>query len=221
MVGIEPVSLYCEAVLFDMDGVLVDTMPRIEHYLRGWAHARDLDPDHVIGLSRGRRYADLVRLAAPFLDAEEEALRMQKGEIAEVRGVPASEGAAELIAALPSHAWAVVTSGGAASARDRLATAGIPDPPALISADDVRAGKPDPEGYLTAARRLDVPPTRCVVFEDAPAGVAAARAAGMRVVGVVGTVEAEELRCDGLVPGLVAVRTRIVGSTIELLLQVR
>ncbi len=102
-------------------------------------------------------------------------------------------GAAELMAAWTPGRLAVVTSCGRALAEARLAGAGLPRPAVLVTADDVRRGKPDPEGYRRAAALLGLEPARCVAVEDAPAGIAAARAAGARTVGVATTHPADEL----------------------------
>jgi len=196
----------CRALLFDMDGVLVDSLPTIMQHLRDWALRHGLEPERVIELSHGRNNVELIQTAAPFLDAQQEARRMQQREIDEVGGLVGCTGARELLLALPWDAWAVVTSGYAPVARARLRATRMPIPDVLVTASDVQAGKPDPEGYLTAAARLDVPPEECVVFEDAPAGVAAAHAGGMRVVGIKGTVDAQVLDTEHTVANLGAVR---------------
>ncbi|HWS33027.1 MAG TPA: HAD-IA family hydrolase, partial [Actinoplanes sp.] len=131
-----------------------------------------------------RRDIDLVREIAPHLDAEAETRRIAEREAHDFTGLSAMPGAARLLGALPPSAWAVVTSGTRAVALGRLAAAGLPAPAFLVAADDIRAGKPHPEGYLTAAARLGISPSECVVVEDAPAGVHAACAAGMACVGV-------------------------------------
>ncbi|MEU5695795.1 HAD-IA family hydrolase [Actinosynnema sp. NPDC020468] len=197
-------TLACRAVLFDLDGVLVDSMPTIVRHLRDWAVAHGLDADRVVELSHGRSNVDLIRVVAPFLPVEREARRMERREVDDVAGIVARPGGARLLDALPRRA--VVTSGNTAVARARLLAAGLPVPDVLVTADDVRVGKPDPEGYLTAAALVGVSPAECVVFEDAPAGVAAARAAGMRVVGVAGTVDPAELGADHHVADLDDVR---------------
>lgn len=174
----------CDAVLFDMDGVLVDSMPQIEALLREWAVVHGLEPDFVVRLSHGRRDVDVVRLSAPHLDPDKEVTRIQEREVAEATSIRACPGASRLLSSVPASRWAVVTSGPREVAQARFRAAELPLPTVLVTSDDVAIGKPDPEGYLRAARRLARSPTRCLVVEDAPAGVAAARSAGMRVVGV-------------------------------------
>jgi len=179
-----PSTLRCAGILFDCDGVLVDSQPVIDRVLREWAAAHGLDARRVPELSRGRRDVELVRLAAPWLGADAEARRLEEREPAEVDGLAEVPGARRLLCALPAGRWAVVTSGGGALVRTRLRAAALPEPRVVISADDVREGKPHPEGCLAAVRALGVDPADCVVFEDSPAGVAAGKAAGARVVGV-------------------------------------
>ncbi|WP_312866083.1 HAD-IA family hydrolase [Rhizobium mongolense] len=203
-------------MLFDMDGVLVDSIPQIEQSLRHWASKHNLDADHVVELSHGRRDQDVVQLAAPFLDVEEEVRLIQEHDVSEAAKICAKRGAVEFVNSLPSNAWAVVTSGSRAVAEARLRAAGIGTPPVLVSADDISVGKPDPEGYLSAARQVGVSPANCVVFEDAPAGAAAARVAGMQVVGVAGTVSNECLDCDHVVSGLNNVTAVYTESAISL-----
>ncbi len=180
--------LTCDSILFDLDGVLVDSLGLIERILREWAAAHGLDGDKAVALSHGRRDIDVVRLIAPHLDVEAEARSILDREAQDFDGLTAAAGAAELLSTLPHERWAVVTSGTRAVALGRLAAVGLPQPKILVAADDVQHGKPHPEGYLTAAELLGAAPTRCVVVEDAPAGVHAANAAGMPCIGVGGAL---------------------------------
>jgi sugar-phosphatase len=183
----------CDLLLFDLDGVLIDSTPCIVRHWREWAEAHDLDPDTVMAAAHGVRTIDTMRRVAPHLDLAAEAARFTAHEVADTEGVTAIEGAEALLSGLPPDAWAIVTSAGAALAEARLRRAGLPLPPTLVSADDVARGKPDPEPYIIGARRANRPPDRCVVVEDAPAGVAAGRSAGMRVIGVGATHSREVL----------------------------
>ena len=130
---------------------------------------------------------------APYLDAEAEAARLAAEEARETNGLVRIEGAIQLVRSLPEGRWAVATSGTREIAATRLAYAGLPMPAVLVTADDVERGKPDPEAYMLAAERLGMPPERCIVIEDAPTGIAAALAAGMRVVAVATTFPRDEL----------------------------
>jgi sugar-phosphatase len=195
----------CTAVLFDLDGVLVESQPLIERQLRSWAEARGLDGATVVGLSHGRTDVELVREVAPHLDAEEEATFMAEREVQDTAGLMPCAGAARILALLPVDRWAIVTSGHSSVARARLRAAGLPEPKVLVSADRVRHGKPAPDCYLLGARLLGVDPEDCVVVEDAPAGVSAGRAAGAQILGVDPTNE-RNLAADLVITGLDAIQ---------------
>ncbi len=198
-------ELCCRGVLFDMDGVLVESMTVICRHLQHWAATHGLDAKQVIETSHGLTSTDLIRAVAPWLNIAQESRALVQREISDVRGIRAAAGAAALTDSLPKASWAVVTSADPRVAHARLAAAGIISPPILVSATDVVRGKPDPEGYLLAAKRMSVDPSDCVVIEDAAAGIAAARSAGCRVVAVSGTVESHLLNADFVVPNLTAV----------------
>jgi mannitol-1-/sugar-/sorbitol-6-phosphatase len=183
----------CDAVLFDLDGVLVDSAVCVERHWRRWAAEHHLDRDEIMRVAHGRPTVETIRLVAPHLCAEEEAARLDAGEAFDTDGVMAIDGAAPLVRSLPPEAWAIATSGTRDTAMTRLRHTSVPVPSVLITADDVKRGKPNPEAYLLAAAKLDVRPEGCVVVEDAPAGVSAARSAGMRVIAVVTTHSRIEL----------------------------
>jgi len=144
----------------------------------------------------GRRAVETIRLAAPQLDAEAEVAAFVPDDIGSEPEIRALEGAHRLLGALPAGSWAVATSGTRRMATERLRSAGLPIPPVLVCAEDVQHGKPCPDVYLLAAARLGVPPAECLVVEDAPAGIEAARAAGIRVVAVTTTHACSELPAD-------------------------
>jgi sugar-phosphatase len=185
--------LECDAVLFDLDGVLVDSAECVERHWRRWAMEHHLERDEIMRVAHGRPTVDTIRLVAPHLPAEEEAARLDAAEAFDIDGVTAVESAAQLVRSLPQDAWAIATSGTKDTAMTRLKHTGVPVPSVLITADDVKRGKPNPEAYLLAAARLGVRPEKCVVIEDAPAGISAAHAAGMRVVAVASTHSQAEL----------------------------
>jgi sugar-phosphatase len=207
------------AVLFDCDGVLVDSAASVERAWRRWATERGLDDDAVVAIAHGRRTEDTLRDLGFADDLASEVERIEGAEVADAASVSAFPEAAALLPALPPEAWAVVTSGTPALATSRLAAAGLPLPSVLVTADDVAAGKPDPEGYLEAARRLGRPPAECLVIEDAPAGVQAALAAGMRVVALPTTHPAEELVAATLVASWEDVVVRVTDGRIVLALR--
>jgi len=177
------VTLPAAAVLVDMDGTLVDSSAVVERTWEQFARRQGLDVRDVLAVSHGRPTAQTVRMfAAPGTDLVAECRRIEREEIDDTDGVVAVPGAARLLASLPAGRWALVTSAGRRLAERRMAAAGLGMPDVVVTADDVGAGKPDPEGYLAAAARLGFPPQAAVVVEDAAAGVDAGLAAGCRTV---------------------------------------
>src|SRR5437773_4416151 len=206
-------TIRCQAVLFDLDGVLVDSRRCIELVWEAWARRHHLDPATVIRVAHGRRTSETLREVAPDVDIPVEVAILEKLEEAEHRGVEVVPGARELLSIIPRTRWAVVTSGSPAVARLRLRLGQVADPPVLVTAADVRQGKPDPEGYLRAAAALGHSPAACVVLEDTPAGIAAGRAAGMPVLAVRGTYSDDRLaEADGVVASLADLRCRSLGA---------
>ena len=181
------------AFLFDMDGTLLDSSIVVERTWRAWAARHGVDIEALLAVSHGVQCGDTMRrFAAPDVDIVEEARQFHAAELADTEGVVAIAGIEALIAGLDPDAWAIVTSAPRALAEVRLRAAGLAIPRILVTAEDVQRGKPDPEGFLRAARLLGVPITDCLVFEDAPAGVAAAKAAGADVAIVGDLVPASE-----------------------------
>lgn len=176
-------------ILFDLDGVLVDSRPLIEEIWRRWATQRGLDASRFIEIAHGRRTSETLREAAPDLDIGAETAALDAMEEAATEGLVPIPGALDLLGSLEPGSWAIVTSGSRAVATLRLCTAGLPIPAVMVTGDEVRFGKPHPEPYLRGAERTGVPPQQCLVVEDAPAGVLAGKAAGMRVVAVTTTHE--------------------------------
>jgi sugar-phosphatase len=171
-------------LLCDLDGVLVDSTAAIDRVYRLWAARHGLDESLVVATAQGRPSREVVRVCAPQLDAAEESAAIEATHLADQDGVVAIAGAYELLSQTPVERLAVVTSCSPALAAARLAAGGLPVPRVCVTADEVAHGKPDPEGYLRAAALLRAAAVDCVVVEDAPAGVAAGLAAGMRVIAV-------------------------------------
>ena len=172
-----------QALLFDMDGTILTSILAAERVWTRWALRHGLDPVRVLATIHGKRSVDSVRaLALPGVDAQAESDWITAAEIEDVEGIQPVPGAAEFLAGLPDGRWAVVTSAPRLLAERRIAAAGLPQPPMMISAEDVSVGKPAPDGYRLAAGRLGWAATSCLVFEDAPAGIAAGEAAGAAVV---------------------------------------
>nr|WP_281414475.1 HAD-IA family hydrolase [Rhizobium sp. ARZ01] len=174
--------------MFDMDGTLLDSTASTERVWGNWARRHGLDADSFLPTMHGKRGIDTIRaLNLPCVDPIAEALEIEKGEIADVDGVVAIPGAIAFLSALPRERWAIVTSAPIALAHRRLAAAGIPIPKVMVTAEDVKIGKPSPEGYLLGAARLGVDAGQCLVFEDVEAGVQAGEGAGASVVVVAAT----------------------------------
>lgn len=189
-------SITCEAILFDMDGTLVDSTICVESTWRAWAMRHDLDIEKLLQVAHGRQNQETIRLVAPHLETAEEIAFLVRAEEECQDGIVAVPGAREFLEMLPVERWAVVTSAWKKLAKIRLACAGLPSPATLITADEVKRSKPHPDGYLAAAARLGIEPAQCLVFEDAPAGVEAGIAAGMNVVGIETTFSHRDLRCE-------------------------
>ncbi len=182
------------ALLFDLDGVLVDSMPAYERAWSDWADRFQIDPEVIWTDAHGRRPQDIVRRVAPRLDGTavmavfDELLLRSVSE--GVRGYP---GAHDLLHELPAGRWCIVTSTRRTHVEEALHAAGLPTPSVIVSGDDVEQGKPDPSCWHVGSSRMGVVPSRCLVVEDAPIGIVAAHAAGMRVAGIATTHAVAEL----------------------------
>jgi sugar-phosphatase len=187
-------KLAAHALLFDMDGTLVDSTSVIAGLWRKWSARHGVDPDAVLLASPGRRAVETVKLFAPNgVDAAIEAAELTRAAAEATEGLMAVRGAADLLQSLPKERWAVVTSAERALAHKWLRRTGLPIPDVLIAAEDVTMGKPHPEGYARAAERLGFYPSDTVVFEDAPSGLTAGRAAGAKVIALATTLGVSEL----------------------------
>jgi mannitol-1-/sugar-/sorbitol-6-phosphatase len=194
-----------DAILFDIDGTLVDSTAAVIRTWTTWAAKHGIDADEILRVCHGRRTEDTLGM---FLPAEQHATaiaELQQWELADLDEVRALPGTQSLLRRLPADRWAAVTSGSRELMRTRLTAAGLPIPDVLMSAEAVEAGKPDPEGYLKAAAALGRDIRRCLVVEDAPAGIQAGQAAGARVLAVATSHPASELTsADAVIPDLTA-----------------
>jgi sugar-phosphatase len=182
------------AVLFDVDGVLVDSSAAYRRAWDRWAAVHCLDPGLVWGATYGRRVVETVRAVAPWLNTDQEYHRLL-GYLDEEKGpFPLYPGAADLLTSLPGDSWAIVTSGRAQAVSQRLADGGAPIPSVLVDGSEVTRGEPDPQGYLLAAHRIGAAPSDCLVVQDAPAGIRAGLAAGMQVLALATTHPVQALR---------------------------
>jgi sugar-phosphatase len=202
----------CSAILFDLDGVLVDSTRSVSRQYRLWAQKANLDPRIVENIPHGVRAIDVVRQLAPHLDAEAEVEKLEKMEAEDQEGVVVMPGATELLESIPGNRWCVVTSGTRYLATCRLKHANLLIPRVMVSADDVSKGKPDPEPYLTGARLLGMNSSDCLVIEDAPAGIQAAHAGKMKVIAITSTYPAPALEADGVVQRLAQIKVSGQGS---------
>jgi sugar-phosphatase len=209
-------TVACRAVLFDLDGVLVDSTGVVEEVWRDWASKRGLDGNDVMRQAHGRPAKEIIARYAPHLHAETEVGLLEEREAANSASLVSIAGARDLVESLPPESWAVVTSGTTPLATSRLRGIGLPIPRVLITADDVDNGKPDPEAYLRAAGDLGVASADCVVIEDAPAGIEAGLAAGMRVIAVTTTFAPADLgRAHGIVATLEHVAARVIDGRVQ------
>jgi mannitol-1-/sugar-/sorbitol-6-phosphatase len=202
--------LKCSAILFDLDGVLVDSTPAVERVWRKWAEDHGIDPDFVMQWAHGRRSIETIRRVAPEMDAPKENVEVERREIEDLEGVRVIEGAAEILASIPSGHWTIVTSATRPLAEARMSYVHLPLPPDAITAERVVRGKPDPEPYLKGAELLGFPPADCIVIEDTAAGIRAAKAAGMQAIALTTTYPAHELRdADVVVRSCADIRVEI------------
>ena len=177
-----------------MDGTLVDSTCVVERAWAWWAKRHDISLEAVLSFSHGRPTIATMEHFLPGRDHAQELDEMHHFEETELKGIVAVRGAVQLVSALRQHPWAIVTSAYRTLAETRVTAAGLPLPKIIVPADEIRNGKPDPEGFLRAAELLDVPPEDCLVFEDTRPGIDAGMNAGMQVVAILTTVPADKLR---------------------------
>jgi mannitol-1-/sugar-/sorbitol-6-phosphatase len=188
-------KIRCKGVLFDLDGVLADSTPAVARVWTIWAHKHGFDPAETVRRAHGRPSITTIRELLPKADHGAENELVERMEIEDVQDVVPLPGAVELLRALPANRWTIVTSCTRPLALVRLRVAGLPIPAKLITANEIANGKPNPEPYLKGAALLGVDPIQCVVFEDAPAGIRAGKAAGARVIALQ-TTERDSLLCE-------------------------
>ncbi|MEV4440360.1 HAD-IA family hydrolase [Streptomyces sp. NPDC049577] len=202
-----------DAVLFDSDETLIHSVRTVVPAWTEWVTSYGLTPEDVLRVGvHGRPAAAIVGDLLPADRVAEALRRLEDAEVAAAGGVTPVPGAVEVLAALPADRWAVVTSGTRRVAAARLARAGI-DPKCLITAEDTTRHKPHPAPFLLAAERLGVDPARCLVVEDAPVGLDAARAAGMATLALTTTHSEQDLKADAVTGDLTAVTVRFDEST--------
>jgi mannitol-1-/sugar-/sorbitol-6-phosphatase len=191
------IKLNCAALLFDLDGVLINSTPAVARVWHRWALAHGFDPREVIARAHGRPSIATLRDYIPDVDHEAENRKIERAEIEDLDGVVALPGTLELLASLPEDRWTIVTSGTRPLAEVRIKHAGLPLPKRMITANEIARGKPDPEPYLKAAAMLGFEASDCVVCEDVPAGIRSGKSAGAKVIAFTTTVQAAPLREAG------------------------
>ena len=184
-------------MLFDLDGVLIDSTPAVARVWHRWAVAHGLDPDMVVRMAHGRPSRMTIRELLPNADIEAEDREVERREMEDLDGVVLLPGVRQLLDSLPSDRWTIATSCTRPLAEVRLRAAGLPVPKTMVTSSDVKIGKPHPEPYLKAAAILKFAAPDCLVVEDAPAGVRAGKAAGCRVIAFPTTMERRALEDVG------------------------
>jgi mannitol-1-/sugar-/sorbitol-6-phosphatase len=187
----------CSALLFDMDGVLIDSTPAVSRVWRRWAVEHHFNPEEVVARAHGRPSLTTVREYLPHADAVAENRLVERAEIEDLEGVVPLPGSRELLQSLPPDRWTIVTSSTRPLAEVRLRAAGLAIPRKLITSSDVVNGKPHPEPYEKAAALLGFPISDCIVVEDVPAGIRAGKSAGARVMAFTTTCKVVDLIAAG------------------------
>ena len=209
-------ALSCDAIIFDLDGVLIDSAAVIRRRWERWAEERGIPFEEIEAVHTGRPAAEVIEEVAPHLDPEAEIERLGDAMATDTDGLEAFDGAKALLERLPGDQWAIATSGRHRTATSRMAHVGLPTPEVLVTADDVEQGKPAPDPYQKAAAQLGSAPERCVVLEDAPAGVESAQRAGASVIGVSTSQPPDALgAATAVVPRLNALNIRSEGETLS------
>jgi len=190
-------EISCAALLFDLDGVLINSTPAVARVWSKWALERGFNPEEVVARAHGRPSLTTIRDYLPNADHEAENREVERREIADLEGVIPLPGALDLLGSLPVDLWTIVTSCTRALAEVRIRAAGLPLPRKMITSNDIQHGKPHPEPYLKGAAVLGFPPEDCVVLEDVPAGVRAGKSAGAKVIAFTTTVQRAVLKEAG------------------------
>jgi len=212
-------GIECSAVILDVDGTLVDSTPAVERVWRAWSAEYGIDAETVLRGAHGRRSEDTIRELVEPAQVEGAVRRQQVLELEDLSDVRALPGALDLVSRLAAHPtlrWALATSLNSRLVTARMAAAALPLPATVVTSELVVNGKPDPECYLLAGRELGVSLQECVVVEDSPSGVIAAKAAGGTVIAVTNTFPAERLaaHADVVITSLHALRVTAHGLSI-------
>jgi mannitol-1-/sugar-/sorbitol-6-phosphatase len=210
-------TISARAALFDLDGTLVNSIGVIERLWAKWSHRIGVPIDQILAVAHGRPTIETMRMLAPrHLNCEHEAAEYTQAELQDLDDIVPIAGAVELLSAIPEDRRYIVTSATRDLAAARLRAARLPLTKNITTVEDVCRPKPQPDGYLAAAQQLGIAPAECLVIEDAPAGLEAARRAGMRSLAVATTMKDFELESQLWVPDLAALRAHYDGECIIL-----
>ncbi len=187
------IEIRCSALLFDMDGVLINSTPVAARVWARWASAHGFDPDMVVEMAHGRPSRQTIRDLLPNSDVDAEDKKVERMEMDDVEGVVLLPGTRELLDSLPPDRWTIATSCTRPLAEVRLRAAGLPVPAKIVTSSEVKIGKPDPEPYVKAAAKLGYAASECIVVEDVKAGVKSGKAAGARVIAFTTTLTRPEI----------------------------
>jgi sugar-phosphatase len=212
-------KINCKAILFDMDGTLVDSTAVVERAWAWWAERRHFSVDEILRFSHGRPTSSTFEHFLPGVDHTLESAEMLAFEETELDGIRPVPGAELVVEAAQQGAWAIVTSAPRTLAVTRIIGAGLKVPRVLVPIDEIRNGKPDPEGFLLAAEKLGVDPRECLVFEDTRPGIEAALNAGMQVIGLLTTTTADALAHHSLTKDFRDVRVTVLATGFEVVFQ--
>ena len=216
------IQVTCKALLFDMDGVLIDSTPAVARVWRRWAIEHGFEPESTIRMAHGRPSIATLRDLLPDADHEAENREVERREIEDTEGVVALPGSRELLLELPNDRWAVVTSATRPLAEARLRVAGLPIPKFFLTSNDIVHGKPDPEPYIKGANLLGLSAADCLVVEDVPAGIRSGKGAGARVIAFTTTLAQTELRAAGadwILPNCSAIKLNGLRGALQLSLE--
>ncbi len=214
-------TIHCSALLFDLDGVLVDSTPAVARVWRRWAQEHGFDPEEVVRRAHGRPSLTTIRELLPDADHEAENREVERREMEDIKGVIQLPGAQQLLDSLPSGRWTIVTSCTRPLAAVRLRAAGLSLPLKMVTSSESKNGKPHPEPYQKAAATLGYTASDCVVVEDVPAGIRAGKAAGARVVAFTTTMDRRQLKeagSDWIVHNCADIAAAVDGQGLTLML---
>jgi len=217
------VVVEAKGLLFDNDGVIVSSIASVNRCWRRWAEHYGVPNANEVQIAHGTRAVEIMEQLAPGVDKEEGLRLIEDMEIADVDDLEVLPGVRALLESLPKERWAIVSSATWRLLIGRLKAANLPLPERIVSGDRVVNGKPHPEPYLRGAALVGADPADCIVVEDAPTGVSAGKAAGCRVMGVLGTHSVEELRaagCDWVVKSLLDVSVKPTSDGLRVTMEI-